>query len=220
MAAKGKGMLVTFMDIDPGDDEDFNLWFDREHLAHRVSIPGFLEASRYVSQNGSPRYFSTYFTESFDVLTSPAYKEALAQQTEWSLRNIPKFKGMGRSIAHVTAASGEGRGGVLGVVRLRPKGDAAKLREAIASEIGVPEKEPGLTTVHLIESDPALSKSLTHPDAIDPGAGDWYILIEGTSTKAVDAAVRKHAERDGTVSKGMFNLMWNVSRKDLGLAAG
>jgi hypothetical protein len=220
MAAKGKGMLVTFMDIDPADDEDFNLWFDREHLAHRVSIPGFLEASRYVSQNGSPRYFSTYFTETFDVLTSPAYKDAIANQTAWSLRNIPKFKGMGRSIAHVTAASGEGRGGVLGVVRIRPTGDAARLREDIAASIRVPEKEHGLTTVHLIESDPALSKSLTHPDAVDPGAGDWYILIEGTSQKAVDAAVRKQATRAGTVWNGMFNLMWNVSREDLARAAG
>jgi hypothetical protein len=219
MGAKGKGMLVTFMDIDPGDDADFNLWFDREHLAHRVSIPGFLEASRYVSQNGSPRYFSTYFTESFDVLTSPAYKEALANQTEWSLRNIPKFKGMGRSIAHVTAASGEGRGGILGVVRIRPKGDAAKLRADISSAIQVPDDVAGLTTVHLIEGDPALSKSLTHPDAVDPGAGDWYILIEGTSQKAVDEAVRAHAKRDGTVWNGMFSLMWNVTRKDLGPAA-
>lgn len=219
MAAKGKGMLVTFMDIDPGDDEDFNLWFDREHLAHRVSIPGFLEASRYVAQEGSPRYFSTYFTESFDVLTSPAYKEALANQTEWSLRTIPKFKGMGRAIVHVTAASGEGRGGVLGVVRVRPEGDAARLRAQISEAIAVPQNEAGLTTLYLIESDPALSKSLTHPDAIDPGAGDWYILIEGTSQRAVSAAVRKHAERDGTVSTGVFNLMWNVSRQDLGLAA-
>lgn len=219
MGAKGKGMLVTFMDIDPEDDADFNLWFDREHLAHRVSIPGFLEASRYVTQNGSPRYFSTYFTETFDVLTSPAYKDAIANQTEWSLRNIPKFKGMGRAIAHVTAASGEGRGGILGVVRIRPKGDAAKLRADISSAIEVPADVAGLTTVHFIESDPALSKSLTHPDAVDPGAGDWYLLIEGTSQKAVDAAVRAHAKRDGTVWNGMFTLMWNVTRKDLGLAA-
>jgi hypothetical protein len=220
MVAKGKAMLVTFMDIDPADEDDFNLWFDREHLAHRVSIPGFLEASRYVATQGSPKYFSTYFTDEFDVLTSPAYKEALANQTPWSLRNIPKFKGMGRAIVHVTAASGDGRGGVLGVVRIRPKGDFAHLREEISSAIEIPQDVAGLTTIHLIESDPALSKSLTHPDAVDPGAADWYILIEGTSLKAVSAAVRTHAKRDGTVSTGTFNLMWNVTRRDLGLAAG
>jgi hypothetical protein len=219
VVVKGRGMLVTFMDVDSGDDDDFNLWFDREHLAHRVSIPGFLEASRYVSQGSSPKYFSVYWTETFDVLTSTAYREALDNQTPWSLRNIGKFKGMGRVIAHVTAGSGEGRGGVLGVVRLRPDGETGPLREEISSTLAVPDDKPGLTTVHLIEGDPALSKSLTHPDATDPGAGDWYLLIEGTSVDAVEAAVHAHASHHLTVWNGTFNLMWNVSRRDLGLAA-
>lgn len=218
MVIKGRGMLVTFMDVDPTDDDDFNLWFDREHLAHRVSIPGFLEASRYVAEGTSPKYFSIYWTETFDVLTSPAYREALANQTPWSLRNIGKFKGMGRVIGHVTAGGGEGRGGVLGVVRLRPGGKADSLREEIASMLVVPADKPGLTALHLVEGDPGLSKSLTHPDASDPGAGDWYLLIEGTSMDAVAVAVSAYASHRFAVWNSTFNLMWNVSRRDLGLA--
>ena len=36
-------MLITSMDVDAADEEDFNIWYDREHLAERVAIDGFLE---------------------------------------------------------------------------------------------------------------------------------------------------------------------------------
>ena len=40
--------------------------------------------------------------------------------------------------------------------------------------------------MHLIESDPALSKPITDdPSAPNPGAGDWFVLIDGTDVDAV-----------------------------------
>ena len=52
MPMAGKGMLVTSMDIDESDEQEFNRWYDREHLAERVTIDGFLEARRYVRPCG------------------------------------------------------------------------------------------------------------------------------------------------------------------------
>src|SRR5207245_2244198 len=49
MPLAGKGMLITLMDADPAEERDFNQWYDKEHLIERVSIPGFLEARRYVA---------------------------------------------------------------------------------------------------------------------------------------------------------------------------
>ena len=51
MPLAGKGMLITSMDVDPGDEQDFNLWYDREHLAERVGIEGFLEARRWIAES-------------------------------------------------------------------------------------------------------------------------------------------------------------------------
>jgi hypothetical protein len=48
MPLSGKGMLITVMDADPAEEEDFNKWYDREHIVERVAIAGFLEARRYV----------------------------------------------------------------------------------------------------------------------------------------------------------------------------
>ena len=81
----------------PSDEAEFNRWYDREHLEERVAIDGFLEARRYIAHHGHPKYLSLYSTASFEVLDSPAYRTALANQTEWSKANIARFKNMIRA---------------------------------------------------------------------------------------------------------------------------
>src|SRR3984885_2070982 len=120
MPIAGKGMLLTSMDIDVGDEVEFNRWYDREHLEERVAIDGFLEARRYIAHAASPKYLSLYSTETFEVLDSPAYRTALAHQTDWSKANIARFENMIRAVARITISRGQGRGAVLGIIRLRP----------------------------------------------------------------------------------------------------
>src|ERR1700761_1891859 len=124
MPLAGKGMLLTSMDIDPSDEAEFNRWYDREHLEERVAIEGFLEARRYIARQGQPKYLSLYSTATFDVLDSPAYRKALANQTDRSKVNIARFKNMIRAVARITISRGNGRGAVLGLVRLRPHADS------------------------------------------------------------------------------------------------
>src|ERR1700720_4096063 len=132
MPLAGKGMLLTSMDIDPSHEAEFNRWYDREHLEERVAIDGFLEARRYVAHQGSPKYLGLYSTETFEVLDSPAYRKALANQTDWSRKTIARFKNMIRAVARVTISHGVGRGAALGIIRLRPyAGGEDKLREAL-----------------------------------------------------------------------------------------
>jgi len=38
MPLSGKGMLITAMDADPAEEEDFSKWYDREHIVERVAI--------------------------------------------------------------------------------------------------------------------------------------------------------------------------------------
>src|SRR6195952_666734 len=102
MPLAGKGMLLTSMDVDTADEPEFNRWYDREHLEERVAIDGFLEARRYVAHAASPKYLSLYSTETFDVLDSAAYRTALGNQTEWSHKNISRFRNMIRAVAHIT----------------------------------------------------------------------------------------------------------------------
>src|SRR6266852_987316 len=220
MPLAGKGMLLTSMDIDASDEAEFNRWYDREHLLERVAIEGFLEARRYVAHEASPKYLSLYSTESFDVLDSLAYRTALASQTDWSKANIARFKNMIRAVARITVSRGAGRGAALGIVRLRPAGDTDKLRTALRDQLD-PEKLDGILSMHLIESDPALSRPITDdPPVSDPGSGDWFVLIDGTDVKAVFAALLGNdtAVKPTVISTGVYNLMWDLAKSDIPLS--
>src|SRR5258707_14221202 len=190
MPLAGKGMLLTSMDIAAADEAEFNRWYDREHLEERVAIGGFLEARRYVAHEGKPKYLSLCSTATFEVLDSPAYRTALANQTAWSKANISRFENMIRSVARITISRGKGRGAALGIIRLRPvAGDAEKLRAALRDQLD-PAKLDGIISMHLIEGDPVLSKPITDdPSAPNPGAGDWFVLIDATDVGALPAAM-------------------------------
>ncbi|MCP4616688.1 MAG: hypothetical protein GY844_09630 [Bradyrhizobium sp.] len=219
MPMAGKGMLLTSMDIDAAHEAEFNRWYDREHLEERVAIDGFLEARRYVAHVGKPKYLSLYSTASFEVLDSPAYRTALANQTAWSKANIARFKNMIRAVARITVSRGVGRAPALGIIRLRPGGGKDKLRAALDPLLD-PADLDGIISMHLIESDPALSKPLTKDAAAsDPGAADWFVLIDATSVHAVPHAssriVDNAAIKPLLVTSGVYRLLFDLAKSDL-----
>jgi hypothetical protein len=221
MPMAGKGMLLTSMNIDAAHEAEFNRWYDREHLEERVAIDGFLEARRYVAHDGNPKYLSLYSTETFEVLDSPAYRTALANQTAWSKANIARFQNMIRAVARITVSHGTGRGAALGIVRLRPPaGGEDKLRSALREQLD-PAELDGIISMHLIESDPALSKPITDdPSAPNPGAGDWFVLIDATDASTVPSAAARFlgnaALKPLVISSGVYRLMWDIAKSDLG----
>src|ERR1700750_88237 len=189
MPLAGKGMLLTSMDIDAADERDFNLWYDGEHLEERVAIDDFLEARRYVAHAASPKYLCLYSTETFAVLDSPAYRAVLANPTPWSTTTMARFKNMIRAVAHITVSRGQGRGAVLGIIRLRPDASARDALRASLREQLDPKTRDGIISMHLMENDPGLSKPLTdNASDSDPGAGDWFVLIDGTNVAAIETA--------------------------------
>jgi hypothetical protein len=216
MPLSGKGMLITSMNIDPKHEDEFNLWYDREHLAERVAIDGFLEARRWVAEDADPKYFATYSTAAFSDLSSPAYSQALANQTQWSRENLARFKNMIRVVGRITDSQGQGRGAVLGVIRLRPENVSTQARESLKAAMA-PGDQLHIIAMHLIESDPVLSKSLTEPDKPNPGAADWFVLVEGTSKVAVVELMESRFKTLGIplVSMGTYRLLWDLAKSDL-----
>jgi hypothetical protein len=78
--------------------------------------------------------------------------------------------------------------------------------------------------MHLIESDPALSRPITDDPAVsNPGAGDWFALIDGTNVNAISAALPAFTGPGAfasrmQVSAGVYNLMWDLAKSDLRLS--
>jgi hypothetical protein len=222
MPLAGKGMLLTSMDIDPTDEREFNLWYDGEHLEERVAIDGFLEARRYVAHAASPKYLCLYSTETFAVLDSPAYRAVLANPTPWSKTTMARLKNMSRAVAHITISRGQGRGAALGVIRLRPSPESNDALRAMLTDQLDPAGLDGIISMHLIESDSGLSRPINAvPSTVNPGAGDWYVLIDGTHVSAVSAIVAARfadaaAFSPATViSTGLYSLMWDLAKSDI-----
>jgi len=93
MTTNAKGLLLVMMDIDPEHEEEFNRWYNEEHVPERLSIPGFLTGRRFLAIEGSPKYLALYELESPEVLESEEYKHFLTKgRSEWTERIRQHFK--------------------------------------------------------------------------------------------------------------------------------
>src|SRR5207245_8009005 len=81
------------VDVPADKEKEFNRWYNDEHLAERLAIPGFLAGARYEAVKGSPKHLAYYELESPAVLESAAYKKVIANPTEWTKRFGPQAIG-------------------------------------------------------------------------------------------------------------------------------
>ena len=221
MPLSGKGMLITVMDADPAEEEDFSKWYDREHIIERVAIAGFLEARRYIAVLASPKYLNFYSTENLETLDSPAYRDKLQNATPWTRHHSSKFRNYTRAAARVTVSKGQGRGGVLAFSRIRPsRSGQSELRRAILARLDSVVGLDRIISAHLLEADPMLSNAPGEATR-QPGSGDWYLVVEGT---AADAVQRAGDQRFGSrpqlpqcepISFGSYRLLWDLAKSEL-----
>ena len=87
-----RGLLLTLTEPPPHMEDEFNAWYDTEHLPERLSIPGFRSARRWVAdcKPGEGKYLATYELESPAVLVSPAYLAFFEKPTPWTKRCLEK----------------------------------------------------------------------------------------------------------------------------------
>jgi len=90
MATKGTGLLMVWADVPADKEDDFNRWYNEEHLAERLAIPGFLSGARYEVVKGGPKHLALYELESPAVLESEAYRRVQAKPTEMTRRYGPQ----------------------------------------------------------------------------------------------------------------------------------
>jgi hypothetical protein len=219
MSLVGRAILAFSHDVTPGNELDWMEWHDREHVAERLGIPGFLRLRRYVTLGPAPRYFYFYETESEAVLQSPAYLERLSHPTPWTSRCVGHIANNKRTVCRITATLGRGLGGVLGVIELGPgPGRAEALRRWLAAEaLPAAVARPGMIAAHLGEADPAATtvdvkekQLLATPDAL----ARWIVMVEGVGLDYLTAAVaetlgvaalREHGA-DGEITSGRYQL--------------
>jgi hypothetical protein len=96
MSKKGRAIFLVYTDLsDSKYEEEFNAWYDTEHIPELLSVPGILDAARYVAEKGGPKYLAAYELESIDVMQTPAFTGR--PRTPWGRRIGPSAIGKNRT---------------------------------------------------------------------------------------------------------------------------
>lgn len=81
------GLLVAGFDYSPVAEDEFNDWYDTEHIPERARTPGFINCERWLGVEDPKISIATYDLASLAVLQTPAYRAiAGANLSPWSKR--------------------------------------------------------------------------------------------------------------------------------------
>ncbi len=90
---KGTGMLAVWSEVPPEHEEEFNEWYNQEHISERLSVPGVLSAARYEAVKSGPKHLAVYELEHPSVMQSSEYVTLKNNPTKWSKRMSPDVIG-------------------------------------------------------------------------------------------------------------------------------
>ena len=82
-----KGTLIAAMRMGKAAEDEFNDWYDTEHLPERQRVPGFLHCQRWIGVDDGTLSLATYDLDSVATLKSPGYLAiGGANLSPWSRR--------------------------------------------------------------------------------------------------------------------------------------
>jgi hypothetical protein len=102
------GLLAIWHRVAPTQDAELNAWYEDEHLAERLSVPGFRTARRYRAADDPLAYCALYELDAADVLRSPAYLARLASPTPRTRAVMPAFLDVTRAACRIAYDSEPG----------------------------------------------------------------------------------------------------------------
>ena len=83
----GRGLLVAAFDFSTAHADEFDDWYDLEHIPERQTVPGFGACERWIGDEQPTLSVATYDLDSVDVLRSKAYASiAYGNLSVWSKR--------------------------------------------------------------------------------------------------------------------------------------
>lgn len=132
-----QAILLVLADPAPDFEEEFNAWYDTEHLPERAALCGFVTALRFTSLGDGPRFAALYDLERPEVLQGPEYAAVSGDNfSPWTRRAMAR--------AHPLRMSGvlTGRGRATGplarllITTLEGSDDADQARVGLQASFG------------------------------------------------------------------------------------
>lgn len=81
------GLLEVRLHIGATHEKELNDWYDQEHVAELLRVPGVLSATRYVEEGTGVKMHRAFYELAHErVVTGPAFHHLLSHRTPWSKR--------------------------------------------------------------------------------------------------------------------------------------
>lgn len=218
----GNGILGVWSSITAEAAEDYDAWYEREHMFERLEVPGFRRAKHYATVSGSPQFFTYFELDAPSVVVSPAYLTQSNNSSAWTQRILPHFRDANRTAFSVVRRVGRGYGSAAMTVRVNGTDDtigavidrAGPVLDDIATR-------PGIMGGQIWRADleatiqPGKDRELRHGDDL---TSDLVIFVEGTGTdpllKLADDAGLRAALEGATRSDIAVHRLMNGAEAD------
>ena len=96
----GTTIMAVMMQVDPENEEEFNRWYDEEHLLERMEIPGYISARRFKLEEGEGmlNFLCIWELEDASPLQSEEYQRQRERMTDLHRRANEVIKQRARGI--------------------------------------------------------------------------------------------------------------------------
>jgi hypothetical protein len=123
-----KGQLIAALDFSNVAEDEFNDWYDLEHLPERQRVSGFLRCQRWISTENAKQSVATYDLDNLGVLKGEGYRAIGGENlSPWSKRITARCERLlrfeGEQILPSDQVAPENAGGLLLVGMTPAPGD-------------------------------------------------------------------------------------------------
>ncbi len=88
-----KGLLIAAFDFSDVTEDEFNDWYDLEHIPERQRVSGFVTLERWIGADDPRHSVATYDLDNLAVLDCPAYRAIGGDNlSPWSKRVTAKCR--------------------------------------------------------------------------------------------------------------------------------
>ena len=88
---KGTGLMMVWVDVPSEHEDEFNHWYNEEHLPELLAVPGVLNAARYEAVMSGPKHLACYELQTPSVVDTDAFTSR--KPTEWAQKIGPRVIG-------------------------------------------------------------------------------------------------------------------------------
>lgn len=182
MSMLGKAALAMWWDVSDEVRQEWEHWHAHEHFPERLSIPGFMRASRWTDVSGGEGFFVMYELEDHAVLASAPYVARLNAPTPWSTKMMPLHRNMVRTQCQVVHSHGGVTTRHALTVRCSPaEGQAEALQRHLEAMAPSVSQRPGIVGMHVLRHEaPAMAATTEQKIRGNADrAADWIIVVSG-----------------------------------------